>query len=151
MSNYEVSLRWKRTTPDFKYETYDRTHLIRAAGGVEIPSSSAPAYLGDAAKVNPEEMFAAALSSCHMLTFLAICAKSGFVLDSYEDDAVALLEKRADNGKLAVTRVTLRPRCRFSGDKVPDEAKLKDLHEKSHRNCFIANSVDCEVVVESRA
>lgn len=150
MSSHEISLVWERKTPDFTYESYDRRHQIRAAGGIEFTASSAPEFLGRAEFVNPEEMLAAAVSSCHMLTFLAICARSRIVVEAYEDEASALLEKRADDGHLAVTKVVLRPRIRFSGTSIPDAKKLEDLHAKAHRNCFVARSLACPVVVESR-
>jgi organic hydroperoxide reductase OsmC/OhrA len=88
----------------------------------------------------------AALSSCHMLTFLAIASKKGFVVDDYRDEAVGVLEKNAE-GRLAVTRVTLRPRIGFSGDRVPSVEEIERMHESAHRGCFIANSVRTEVTV----
>jgi len=147
MSEHRASLQWKRNTPDFKYETYDRTHTIRFEGGSSIQASSAVEYLGKKEFMNPEQALAAALSSCHFLTFLALAAKYRFVVDEYEDEAVAVLGEN-DQKKMAVTRVTLRPKVKFSGDKVPDAEKLKELHEKSHALCFISNSVLCPVLVE---
>src|SRR5262245_57492164 len=147
MSEHRASLQWKRNTPDFKYETYDRTHTIRFEGGSSIQASSAVEYLGKKEFMNPEQALAAALSSCHFLTFLALAAKYRFVVDEYEDEAVAVLGEN-DQKKMAVTRVTLRPKVKFSGDKVPDAEKLKELHEKSHALCFISNSVLCSVLVE---
>jgi organic hydroperoxide reductase OsmC/OhrA len=144
MSEHRVEIAWKRETPGFEYDTYDRSHAIRFEGGQSLRASSAPEYLGNKAMANPEEMLAAALSSCHMLTFLAVAAKSHLVVESYEDKAVAFLDKNAD-GKMAVTRVVLNPQVRFSSE-VSSE-KLAQLHEKAHRNCFVANSVRCEVVV----
>jgi len=146
MSHHHARVTWRRGTPDFVYDTYDRTHTVRFGGGQELLGSAAPDYKGDAAKANPEELFVASLAGCHMLTFLAIAARSRLVVDAYEDDAEATLGKTS-TGKLAVTKVVLRPRVTFVGP-APTPEKLRELHEKSHANCFIANSVACEVVVE---
>lgn len=146
MGAYRASVRWRRETPDFAYETYDRGHVIGLGGGQTLAGSSAPEYAGDAAKANPEELLAAALASCHMLTFLAVAAKSRLVVDAYEDEAVAELGKNAA-GKLAVTKVTLRPRVTWGGE-APSAERLAGLHDKAHANCFVANSVTAEVVIE---
>jgi organic hydroperoxide reductase OsmC/OhrA len=146
MSEHRARIDWQRGDAPFTYEGYDRTHRWRFGGGAELDASSAPEYRGRAELPNPEEALVAALSSCHMLTFLAIAARRRFVVESYQDDAVGHMEKNAA-GRLAVTRVELRPRIRFSGDKQPDAAELARLHELSHRECFIANSVTTEVSV----
>lgn len=99
------------------------------------------------AAVDPEEAFVASISSCHMLWFLSIAAGKGFRVDEYLDDAVGLMGKNAA-GKTAVTRVTLRPNVRFSGDKQPSPAELDELHHKAHAECFIANSVTTEIRCE---
>jgi len=144
MSEHKITLEWKRNTPDFNIKTYDRAHTIYFSGGSSIAMTAAPAYLGDPKITNPEEAFAASLSSCHMLTFLAMAAMKGFTVDRYQDEAVALLGKNAA-GKMAVTKVSMKPQVTFSGEKQPDRAALEDLHHKAHENCFIANSVSCEV------
>jgi len=149
MSEYNVQVTWKRETPDFTYDSYDRGHWWQFGGGSRIRASSAPEYRGDAALVNPEEALAAALSSCHMLTFLALAARQRFTVDAYEDAATAFMGKNA-KGRLAVTRVLLRPRVVFGGDRQPTAADIMALHEKSHEQCFIANSVLTEVTVEPR-
>ena len=149
MSEHRVRIAWKRESDDFSYATYDRTHTWTFDGGTQVKASAAPEYQGDAALVNPEEALAAALSSCHMLTFFAIAARKRYVVDSYEDAAVATLDKNAE-GQLAITRVILRPRVVFGGDKSPDGSELEALHESAHRNCFIANSVRTELIVEPR-
>jgi organic hydroperoxide reductase OsmC/OhrA len=96
--------------------------------------------------VDPEEAFVAALSSCHMLFFLAFAAKAGFVVDSYEDRALGVMTKN-EKGKLFVSKVTLDPRIAFSGNKRPSQEDIAALHHRSHEECFIANSVRAEVVV----
>src|SRR5262249_14305000 len=116
-------------------------------GGVTVRASAAPGYLGNARCVDPEEAFVASLSSCHMLTFLAIACKKRFVVDTYHDPAVGLLEKDAE-GKLAITKVTLRPQVQFGGDKTPTAEELSQMHDQAHHACFIANSVKTDVRVE---
>lgn len=149
MSEYRVRVTWKRETPDFTYDSYDRTHWWEFGSGSRVQASSAPEYRGDPALVNPEEALAAALSSCHMLTFLALAARQRYTVDVYEDDATAFMGKNA-KGRLAVTGVVLRPRIVFGGDRQPTAGDLAALHEKSHEQCFIANSVLTEVTVEPR-
>ena len=111
-----------------------------------MTATAAPAYLGNPANTDPEEAFVASLSSCHMLTFLAIACKQKFILDSYEDEAVGHMEKNAE-GKLAITRVELHPKLKWSGVKTPTAEELEKLHHAAHDNCFIANSVKTEVKV----
>lgn len=149
MSEHQVAVDWERETESFTYQEYNRDHLWTFAGGVKLPASAAPDYLGNPEYVNPEDAFVAALSSCHMLTLLAIAARKQWVIDAYHDDAVGILEKNAE-GKFAVTRVTLRPKITFSGPKRPSPDELKSLHEQAHRGCFIANSVTTAVTVEAK-
>jgi organic hydroperoxide reductase OsmC/OhrA len=116
-----------------------------------VPASPSPhivpAPWNDPAAVDPEEAFVASLSSCHMLFFVDFARRAGFVVDSYVDEAEGVLEKRAD-GKMWMSRVMLHPRVEFSGEKRPSEAELADLHHRAHEECFIANSVRAEVIVE---
>ena len=146
MSEHKASIVWARNGADFGYKNYPRDHVWRFPNGVEVPGSAAPAYLGNPQRVDPEAAFVAALSSCHMLTFLALASNKGFVVDSYEDAAVGHLEKNA-GGKLAITRVELHPNIVYSGAKQPAAADLDWLHDKAHKECFIANSVTTEVKV----
>lgn len=149
MSTHTTRTRWSRTTPDFAYDTYSRDHALELAKDVRIASSAAEGYLGNPAHTNPEELLVAALSSCHMLTFLAICAKKSLVVDRYDDEAEGHLEKGTD-GKTWVTRVTLRPAVAFAPETVVDAPTLEKLHASAHRGCFIASSVKTEVTVEPR-
>ena len=150
MAEHHAGVRWKRTSPDFTYDTYNRSHeMIFKNGAVKIAASSAPAFKGESHLVDPEEAFVAALSSCHMLTFLAICARKRLTVEAYEDDAFGVLEK-GKNGKLWMAHVTLRPSVRFAPDANVDAALLAHIHDDSHRNCFIANSVKTDVRVEPR-
>ena len=145
MSEHRVTVAWERTTEEFTYETYSRSHTWEFEGGVEVPASAAPAYRGDPERVDPEEAFVAALSSCHMLTFLALAARKRLVVDAYRDRAVGHLEEN-EAGKLAMTRVVLRPEVTFR-EPPPAEA-LERLHHQAHEHCFIANSVKTDVRVE---
>jgi organic hydroperoxide reductase OsmC/OhrA len=147
MSEHQVTIDWKRETPDFAYETYNRDHDWHFDAGITVRGSAAPAYLGSESCVDPEEAFVASLSSCHMLTFLAIACKKRFTVDGYRDHAVGILAKDTE-GNLAITKVTLRPEVRFSGEKQPTTEELRQLHDRAHHACFIANSVKTDVVVE---
>jgi organic hydroperoxide reductase OsmC/OhrA len=143
MSEHRARISWNRNDGDFSYETYSRDHTWEFENGIEIAASGAPEFLG-----NPEEAFVASLSSCHMLTFLAIAARQRLVVDSYTDSAVGNLEKNAD-GKLAITRVALRPQIAFADGANPSAEELEKLHHVAHKHCFIANSVLTSVSIES--
>jgi organic hydroperoxide reductase OsmC/OhrA len=147
MSEHKITLTWKRGDLPFEYQKYSRDHTWSFDGGHEMQASAAPAYLGNPKLVDPEEAFVAALSSCHMLTFLAYACKKKFVVEEYVDQAVGMMEKNPE-GKLAITRVTLRPRIKFSGENQPNEKDLDEMHHFAHENCFIASSVKTEVTVE---
>jgi organic hydroperoxide reductase OsmC/OhrA len=147
MSEHRATIEWKRETPDFAYETYNRDHDWRFDAGVTVRASATPAYQGNESCVDPEEAFVASLASCHTLTFLAIAARKKYVVDDYRDEAVGVLEKDA-GGRLAITRVALRPQVRFGGEKQTTPEELRQLHDQAHHACFIANSVKTEVVVE---
>ena len=148
MSEHKIGIIWKRESPDFSYEKYDRTHEIRFAGGQSVKASAATSYFGKAEHGNPEEMLAASVASCHMLTFLAVAAKSHFTIDEYQDHAVAVLDKNSE-GVLAVTKIYLHPKIIFSGDVRPDSDRIIKMHASAHRNCMIANSIKSEVIVET--
>jgi organic hydroperoxide reductase OsmC/OhrA len=147
--SFLASVRWQRTSDVFSVESYNRAHEVVFGSGTTIPASSAPTYRGDVDRVNPEEQFVGALSSCHMLTFLAVAAKKRFVVDAYDDDASGVLDKNTD-GKLAMTTVTLRPRVVFGGDRRPTDDELTALHDLAHKGCFIAQSVKTDVICEVR-
>ncbi len=147
MSEHAVKVAWTRGAAEFTPDTYDRTHRWTFGGGVRIEASSAPEYRGRSELPNPEEALVAALSSCHMLTFLALAARRRLVVERYDDAALGHLEKNA-KGRLAITRVTLRPRVAFGGDKQPTSDEFARLHHLAHEQCFIANSVTTDVTVE---
>lgn len=153
MSSYTANLLWERGGQDFPGQRYSRRHLWRFDGGAEVAGSSSPSVVpppgSDPAAVDPEEAFVASLASCHMLWFLAIAAKRGFIVDRYEDAASGVLERNAER-RMAMTRVTLRPQITFSGSKQPSAEELEAMHHKAHEECYIANSVKTEVTVEPR-
>ena len=151
---YTATIVWKRKPEeDFAKGRYSRAHEIRFDGGITVATSASPSVVPlpfsreDA--VDPEEMLVAALSNCHMLTFLDLARRAGFIIDSYEDEAVGVMERIAPQ-RMAITKVTLRPKIVYGGP-VPDQAKLDELHHQAHELCFIANSVKTEVTVEARA
>lgn len=150
MSEHSATIEWHRTSDDFAYATYNREHTWTFDGGESVRASAAPGYAGDPSCVDPEEAFVASISACHMLTFLALCTKKKFVVESYIDEAVGRMEK-TDEGRMAITKVVLRPRIEFGGDGAPDQSVLDELHHGAHKHCFIANSVKTEVVVEAPA
>jgi organic hydroperoxide reductase OsmC/OhrA len=145
VSEHVVDVSWSRGGHEFKYQTYDRDHTWTFDGGDTVTASANPVYLGNEAAIDPEEAFVASISSCHMLTFLAIAAKKRLVVDSYDDHAVGVMAKN-EAGRVAITQVTLTPRIVFAGD-APDAATLEHMHHLSHEQCFIANSVTTEIIV----
>ncbi|HEY2987512.1 MAG TPA: OsmC family protein [Candidatus Binatia bacterium] len=152
MHRYEARISWNRNGAKFTDNRYSRGHEWSFDGGVKVLASSSPAVVPTpysvAEAVDPEEALVASASSCHMLWFLSLAAKAGFVVDSYVDEAFGVLEKNAE-GRLAFSRITLRPKIRFSAEKSPSERELESLHHSAHRECYIANSLKCEIVVAS--
>ena len=155
MSHYVATIEWRRK-PDERFidGRYSRAHQWSFDGGHVAPASSSPSVvrvpLSDPAGVDPEEALVASLSSCHMLFFLDFARQRGFVVDSYIDAAEGVMEKGSD-GRIQMTRVTLKPRVIFSGDKRPNEADVDAIHHKAHEACYIANTVKSEIVVEGEA
>ena len=151
MAEYQMEVVWHRNGAAFKDNHYSRRHYWRFDGGVEVPASSSPHVvpvpMSDAAAVDPEEAFVASLSSCHMLWFLSLAAKNGFVVETYRDKAIGEMGKNA-SGKMAMTRVTLHPEVHFVGEKLPTQDQVNRLHHEAHGQCFIANSVRTDVRCE---
>lgn len=151
MHEYRATISWERGETGSAVHRYSRAHKWTFDGGLTVPASASP-YLvrtpySDAAAIDPEEAFVASLSSCHMLWFLDIAAQRGFRVASYVDNAVGVMEKNAA-GKVAVTRVTLRPKAMFAGESLPTAEEIDAVHHKAHEECFIANSVTTEVRCE---
>ena len=152
MSTYTATIRWTRATSDeFAKGRYSRAHQWVFDGGAVVPASSSPHVVplpfSDPAGVDPEEAFVASLSSCHMLFFLDFARRGGFVAEAYADEAEGVMGKRAD-GRMAMIAVTLRPRVTWGGV-APDAEALARLHHTAHEACFIANSVTCDVGIET--
>ena len=150
MTDYQATIRWQRQADEvFNDNRYSRAHEWAFDGGVVVPASPhiVPLPHVVAENVDPEEAFAAALSSCHMLVFLGIAAKRRYVVDHYTDQAVGTMAENV-HGKLVMTRVVLRPDARFSGERQPSRAQIQKMHHQAHSECFIANSVRTEVVTE---
>jgi organic hydroperoxide reductase OsmC/OhrA len=151
MHKYEAEISWKRQGAKFTDNRYSRGHEWSFDGGVKIVASAsplaAPAPYSVAEAVDPEEALVASAASCHMLWFLSIAAKRGFVVESYTDKATGIMEKNSE-GKTAITRITLRPKIEFSTDRAPSAEELQSLHHSAHDECYIANSLKSEVVVE---
>ena len=152
MSVHEARIQWNRQPGEpFVDSRYSRAHEWMFDGGVVVPASSAvssvPLPFSKAENVDPEEAFVAAVSSCHMLTFLYLAAKKAFVVDSYHDRSVATMA-RNEKGRMAVTSVRLTPRVLFSGPSKPTDANVRRLHHDAHEECYIANSVLAAITVE---
>jgi organic hydroperoxide reductase OsmC/OhrA len=152
MSDYTAVVTWERAGAVFTDNRYSRGHRWSFDGGIAVPASASPHVvplpLSVAEAVDPEEAFVAALASCHMLWFLSIAAEQGFVVESYRDAATGVMGKDAD-GKVAMTRVTLRPGVRFAAGKRPSAAQHEAMHHEAHRQCFIASSVKTDVRCEA--
>jgi organic hydroperoxide reductase OsmC/OhrA len=151
MSEHRATIEWQRQTADFDRKTYNRMHTLDFGRGIRVPASAAPGHIPPAALgtgVDPEQALVGSLSSCHMLWFLHLACEAGFTVDRYVDEAVGLLKKDA-SGRVAITKVTIRPVVAFSG-RPPAPAEHEKLHHEAHEKCFIANSVKSEVVCEPR-
>lgn len=151
MHEYTAHVTWTRGDQPFLDRRYSRAHAIRFDGGTELRGSSSPFVvkvpLSDPHAVDPEEMFVASLSSCHMLWFLSLATERQWLIDSYSDHAIGVMGTDAA-GRTVMSAVTLRPDVRFAGDRVPDKAEVEDVHHLAHEACFIANSVRTEVRCE---
>lgn len=154
MAEYTVTVLWERGSATFSDNRYSRAHRWVFDGGAVVPASASPhvvpAPLSEPTNVDPEEAFVVALSSCHMLWFLSIAANRGFIVDAYTDRAIGYMEKN-EEGRLAITRVTLHPAIRFAQPRVPTESEIHEMHQEAHHQCFIANSVRTHVSVEEKA
>lgn len=144
---YTSTINWERGSVPFTAKSYDRTHTVTFGGGESISCSSAPEFLGKAELPNPEELFVSSISSCFMLTFLYWAAMKGLNIDQYQAEAIGKLAKN-EEGKMAMTEVTIKPSIMFHGNQQPDPAVMEELFNKAHANCFISCSVKTTVRVE---
>lgn len=153
MSEHLASIHWRRGTAAFGKGHYSRAHVWHFDGGAAVRASASPdivsAPWSDAAAVDPEEAFVAALASCHMLWFLSLASAKGFVVDSYEDDAVGALREIAP-GKCMIAEVVLRPQTTFDPAHAATREQLEALHHAAHERCFLANSVKTRIRIEAR-
>jgi organic hydroperoxide reductase OsmC/OhrA len=150
MSDLKATIHWKLSGQDFLKGRYSREHTWSFDGGVVVPASSSPSIvpvpMSNPAHVDPEEAFVAAVSSCHMLSFLYVACKAQFQVESYDDDAVGMMAKN-EKGVPWVSAITLHPRITWGGAKKPSATELAALHHQAHEQCFIAASIKTQVSV----
>jgi organic hydroperoxide reductase OsmC/OhrA len=150
MSNHTAKISWMRGDADFLKGKYSREHTLTFDGGVVVPASASPSVVpepySNPNNVDPEEAFVAAISSCHMLSYLYLASRHGFQVDAYQDEAAGIMTPGA-NGTPWVSAVTLHPRIVYSGEKLPTAADVEKLHHLAHEQCFIANSIKTQVTV----
>lgn len=151
MGKHTAIVRWSRGDDDFRANKHSRAHEWEFDGGLKVPASASPDIVplpySVAENVDPEEAFVASISSCHMLFYLHKARQAGFVVNSYEDTAVGVLEKNAA-GRLAITRVTLRPVVSYAGP-IPSADQIEALHHEAHELCFIASSTTTEITTDT--
>lgn len=152
MHEYQAQIHWQRDAQPFSDNRYSRAHVWQFDGGLTVPASSSPLSvplpMSAPENLDPEEALVAAASSCHMLFFLWLACKQGFSVDAYTDHAVGVMDKNA-LGKMAITRITLRPQIAFSGERRPTTEQLAALHHQAHEDCYIANSLRAEIVIDT--
>lgn len=153
MSEHKAIIKWKCEGTDFLKGRYSREHTWTFDGGATVAASASPSVVpvpfSNPANVDPEEAFVASISSCHMLTFVFLAGRQGFQVDSYDDEAIGVMTKN-DRGVPWVSKVTLNPRIVYSGAKMPSASAVEHLHHLAHEQCFIANSIKTEIVVNSQ-
>ncbi len=154
MSTYSATISWSRQKDEkFTDNRYSRAHNWMFDGGETVKASSSPQVVplpySEESAVDPEEAFIASLSSCHMLWFLSIVAKRGFVVEAYEDEVEGIMEKN-DEGNLAMTEVTLHPTVRYAEGHQPTKKEDTEMHHEAHEACFIANSVKTKINIEPK-
>jgi organic hydroperoxide reductase OsmC/OhrA len=150
MAEHKATVEWHLTGGEFLKGRYSREHTWTFDGGASVPASPSPAVVpvpwSNPALVDPEEAFVASLASCHMLTFLWLAGRQGFVVESYRDEAIGVLTKN-ERGVPWVSMVTLKPVIVWSGEKRPTPTDIEKLHHDAHEQCYIANSVKTKIVV----
>ncbi len=148
MSVHQSAIRWQRNPHETDANTYSRNHHVTLNGGQRVNVSASVEFKGDSSCADPEQMLVSAVSSCHMLFFLAIADFQGYQVESYEDNPVGHLERNAKKG-MEMTSIVLSPRITFGGDKKPDKKTISRIHANAHKNCFIRNSITAEVTISS--
>ncbi len=151
MSKHAATITWNRDGQNFTDNRYKRSHVWEFDGGETVRASSSPQVipvpLSDPSAVDPEEAFVASISSCHMLWFLSIAAKKGFIIEKYDDHAEGVMGKN-ENGKPAFMEVTLRPHVTYKTGSSPDKKTDRETHHLAHEECFIASSVKTKINIE---
>ncbi len=140
MSDLAIALHWHRATPALQTGTYSNEHTVQYNNRYDLLVDSAPDWGGNPDNTNPEQALASALSSCHMMTFLALAAKAGWPVASYHDYAEAHLGKNP-KGQMSVTRIDLHPVVRFDTGFIVSAEELEQMQDRAHRYCFIANTL----------
>ena len=150
MSQHKATISWRGNDEDFLRGRYSREHTWSFDGGIVVPASPSPSVVrppfSNPAAVDPEEAFVAAISSCHMLTFLYLASQQGFEVTAYDDDAVGAMTKN-ERGVMWVSTVVLSPRIQYRGERLPTDEDVRKLHDDAHHQCFISNSIKTEVTL----
>lgn len=146
MSVHQSAISWHRTPHETDASTYSRNHRVTLGHDQQVNVSASVEFKGDPNCADPEQMMVSAVSSCHMLFFLAIADFQGYQVESYQDNPVGYLERNDKKG-MEVTRIELSPRIIFGGDKIPDQKTISRIHDKAHSSCFIRNSITSEVTI----
>ncbi|UWQ51716.1 OsmC family protein [Leisingera caerulea] len=140
MSDLSIQLHWQRAEPVLQSGQYSNAHTVQYNNSYDVQVDSAPDWGGDPGNTNPEQALASALSSCHMMTFLALAAKAGWPVATYHDYAEAHLGKNP-KGQMSVTRIDLHPVVRFDTGFSVSGKELEEMQDRAHRYCFIANTL----------
>lgn len=149
MSNLAIDLHWQRAESALQTGLFSNAHTVQYNSSYDLKVDAAPDWGGDPSHTNPEQALASALSSCHMMTFLALCAKAGWPVASYHDRAEAHLGKNP-KGLMSVTRIDLHPVVRFDTGFSVDDAQMAEMQDRAHRYCFIANTLADSVEINIR-
>ena len=144
MENLSIKLNWNLGDGELSFGKYNTNHKIKINDEILLNASAAEEYGGNPNNLNPEQAFVAAISSCHMMTFLALAAKMKWPVITYEDKAVAYLGKNS-KGRMSVTKIELSPKITFKGNFTISDEEMAEMQDRSHRYCFIANSLSDEV------
>jgi len=147
MSELSIQLKWQLREGELVQGKYSNSHEITFNDQFKLTADAVPDWGGNIANTNPEQALAASISSCHMMTFLALASKAKWLVSSYEDKAEAFLGKNS-KGQMAVTKIQLNPSVQFSDGFTVSEQEMNEMHDRSHRYCFIANSLSKEVEFE---
>lgn len=148
MSDHTAQIQWLRGAQNFSDDTYSRGHQWILDGGISVPASSAPGIPHSVAEaIDPEEGVLASLASCHMLFFLALAMRKGFVVDEYVDSPSGSIA-RNEKGKNALVSITMRPAASFSGEVIPSNEDIDALHARAHSLCYVANSLNSEISIQ---